>query len=247
MKIIKTLLGACNHIFRPALCDPLLSEEDTLYAKKSYPRNHTYKICVRTKQLFPQLRLASRYKKIKSLYPKPITSLLDIGCSKGFFVFAASIGPDCKKSLGIDIDEHDIQFCNRIKKYLGNANAYFELMQLHELADNIDQYGGPYQTVLLCNIYQYLYFGSGRSVKCYLSHEDIFRHLSKICCGRVIFNNRVHLRDCQNVEFVQKAGARAEEYSWEKMIDAASRYFNISEHGKIGKYPLLAFDRKDHV
>ena len=102
------------------------------YLGHGYPSNHTYKIS--KEKLVPKHKLAKRFKKIRALYPAPLTSLAEIGCSKGFFVLSAHESPHCSRSLGIDITQYDIDVCRWVKTSLQNTQSTFELMQLHELA-----------------------------------------------------------------------------------------------------------------
>lgn len=215
-------------------------EQYKKYAAESYPSNHTYKI--KNKNLYPKCKLALRYKKIKKLFPPFLTSLVDIGCSKGFFVFAASQTAECTRSVGVDIDPYEIQFCQAVKKHLGNEKARFELLQLHAFANQIDQFGGPFQTVLLINTYQYLYFGSQRSASHYSNHDEIFKSLRTICSQRVIFNNRVDLSSCQNIDEIHNHSDTRNDYNKQKILESASRYFSITKHGQLGRYPLWTLD-----
>ena len=221
---------------------PDLLEEYKRYAEKSYPSNHTYKIL--NQELHPKCKLALRYRRIKKLFPDRLESFLDIGCSKGFFVFAAGQELGASRNLGIDIDQYDITFCRAIKNYLNSPHANFELMQLHELAERIDEFGGPFQTILIVNTYQYLYFGSARSSDHYQNHDKIFTLLSKICSHRLIFSNRVNLAECQNVENIDNNTdlTNRNNYNEKKIIESASRYFSITKHGSIGRYPLWTMD-----
>ena len=220
-----------------------LSEEYRKYAEKSYPSNHTYKILENT--IRPKCKLTLRYQKIKKLFPEKLTSLVDIGCSKGFFIFAASTQLGSTRNLGIDIDDYDIQFCRAVKNHFRNPNVNFEIVQLHELAERIDEFGGPFQTVLLVNTYQYLYFGSARSSLHYQSHDEIFKSLRKICSERLIFNNRMNLTECQNIEHINDTNeTESDNYNEQKIIESASKYFSIAKRGNIGRYPLWAMDVK---
>ena len=218
-----------------------LPKEYLEYAEHAYPSNHTYKI--QPGQLIPKRQLAARYKKIRQLFPDPLTSFAGISCSKGFFVFSASLYPSCTRTLGIDINPYDVQFCQKIKEYLGNTRSEFATMRLHELAERIDEFGGPFQTVILLNSYQYLYFGSEYFPQCYLDHDLIFKNLSKICSERLIFSNRVNIEDVQVNPSLLNARDYHAEYTEEKIIKAASNYFVVQHEGYIGRYPLWALDR----
>lgn len=219
-----------------------LSGHDLQYAKDAYPSNHTYEIS--DGKLFPLKQLKQRYKKIESLLPNPLTSLLDTAASKGYFVFNAASKPTCKRSLGIDVNEPDIQFCRRVKEYLGSHTAQFEVMRLHELAEQVETHGGPFQTVILLNMYQYLFFGSEYYPQRYLDHDAIFAHLRKVCSSRIIFNNRINMADVQINKTMMEGIDYAKHYTQDKVRAAAEKYFTVTEHGMIGRYPLWVMDVK---
>lgn len=219
-----------------------LSDEHREYAENAYPSNHTFE--VRKGLLVPKRQLAKRYHQIKKLYPRPLTSLLDVSSSKGFFVFDAARETTCTRAVGIDIHDYDIAFCNTIKQYTPYERAQFARLTLRELAARIDEFGGPFQTILLINSYQYFYFGSDISPDAHASHDEIFQLLRSVCSQRIIFNNRVNIEDCQNSQQVQQNPEKAEHYSRIEIHTAASKYFTVSEHGRIGKYPLWAMDVK---
>lgn len=208
-----------------------------------YPSNHTYEI--KQGSLKPKHKLASRYKKIRALLPKNLDSIAEVGCSKGFFIFSASTMPGFSRGLGIDVNSYNITVCNWVKEALNYHNTTFKTMQLHELAPSVQALGGPFQVVLILNTYQYLYFGSDNFPECYLDHDAIFKHLREICSGRIIFNNRIDLDDCQNTRCIALASEQCKaNYSEEMALKAASKYFTIQHHGKIGKYPLITLDVK---
>lgn len=231
-----------NHQRQNLTPEKNLPQEYLDYARTSYPSNHTYKI--RNRELNPLRQLAKRQKAIKKLLPHPLNSLLDIGSSKGFFVFDAVLNPDCERALGIDVNPYDIDFTNIIREHIRAMQAQFKLMRLHELADQIDQFGGPFQTVLINNQYQYLYFGSDTFPASYLDHDFIFQNLRRVCSQRVIFNNRLSLHDIQNDQQVEKSGNKKLAYSEQSIYTAASKYFDVTKHGSLGGYPLWTLDVK---
>jgi len=219
-----------------------LTTEHLSHAKYAYPSNHAYTIS--QQKLIPKRKLAERYQRIQQFFPEKIQSFAEVGSSKGFFVFSASNYPTCKRSMGIDLDKYNIQYCKLLKKYLKSKNTAFRYMQLHELAHRIDEFGGPFQTVLVINTYQYLYFGSDLSPLCYLNHDEIFRYLRTICYGRIIFNNRIELSDVQNKKQVEEAPEASKQYSEIDVLRAATKYFAVSKQGFIGRYPLWTLDAK---
>ncbi len=222
---------------------PAIPAEQLEYIANSYPHNHDYRIV--NGKLAPKCKLWVRLRKLDPLYPTPLTSLLDLSCCKGFFVTRAAQQATCKRALGIDIHEPDLAACNSVKAHFGLNNARYERLRLHELADKVDEFGGPFQTVLLINTYQYLYFGSPRSPECYLSHDEIFRQIRRVCNGRVIFNNRTVLERVQEYGR-NKAKEMGHEhcYSTAAVHEAASKYFRVNMHGTLGRYVLWTLDAR---
>ena len=211
------------------------------YLQSSYPHNHNY--VLNQGKLIPGRRLAKRYSAITSNYPAGMQTLLDLSCSKGYFTLDAIESYGCKSSMGIDVVAKELEACAAVKKYLGNETSHFEEMRLHELALQIDDFGGPFDTALVINSYQYLYFGSNRFKEAYLSHNDIFRDLRKVCKGRVIFNNRIELEKLQRYPAkIATSTAMTEIYDTETVFVAASEYFKVDRIGKIGKYPIWTMD-----
>jgi hypothetical protein len=228
-------------LLRPPACDPGLPSDVADYLVDSYPQNHNY--IVRQGRLVPRHKLKVRFEQLSGVYPERLESLLDLSCSKGFFVLDAANRAGCERTLGIDIDQRELEVCRSVSGFLGHGASRFEQMQLHELADSIDEFGGPFQTVLLVNSYQYLYFGSSRSGECYRDHERIFELIRRVCSGRVLFSNRTRLQDLQRSCQAEalKVGHQSE-YTEEKILDAASRFFHVTSCGKIGKWPFWLLD-----
>lgn len=213
------------------------------YLADSYPSNHNYEI-VNGKPVASK-KLAKRYETMKKLFPRPLTSLLDVGCSKGFFVINAAQQSSCERALGIDIQAEDLEACNAVKDHLNVFRSRFEFLRLHELADRIDEFGGPFQTVLLINTYQYLYFGGPRSLHCYSDHRSIFQMIRRVCSGRLIFNNRTEFVECQSaVQDLGREAGRGELYSSPLILEAAATYFDVKPQGEFGRYPLWTMDAR---
>ena len=210
-------------------------------AYKGYPGNHNFYVC--GGKLSPGRRLKSRYKVMAKHYPEKIKSFLDLSSCRGYFVLTASQSPSCERSLGIDINVEDVATCKSLKKQFSLNKSQFEIMTLSDLAQNIESFGGAFQTVVLANTYQYLYFGSDFGPG-YLSHDKIFEYISRVCSDRFIYSNRSEKEDCQNVTQVEAAGKLADFYNKKDILAAASKYFDLIAEDTIGKYPLLVFQRK---
>jgi len=206
-----------------------------------YPGNHDLFVC--RGKLTPGRKLKERHKIFSNHYPRNLKSFLDLSSCRGYFVLNASQQSTCERSLGIDVNTQEIELCRQFKQKFNLPNSRFELLTLEDLAKNIDNFGGAFQTVLLANTYQYLYFGSDIG-PAYLSHERIFEYLSKVCGERLIFTNRVEKSDCQNTKYVEAAGTCAELYTRQELLDAASKYFTLTFESQIGKYPLFVLDKR---
>ncbi len=216
---------------------PELSAAVRSFLADSYPHNHGYGI-VRGR-IRPNFQLRSRWRKIRALLTKPMDSFLDLGCSKGFFVLQSALEYGCKNSLGIDIATEPIDACRAVQAHLGVENAHFEVASLHELAQGSGDYAAPFDTVLLMNTYQYLFFGSRISAHCYRSHEEIFAHLDAVTSRRLIFSNRLELELLpRNVQERAQASGRADQYRGAAIREAAAKFFKIEEMGKLGRIPL---------
>ncbi len=214
---------------------PGLSDEMARYVSSSYPHNHSYRI--RDGRAVPARQLRERSRAIAALYPEPMTSLLDASCCKGYFVLDAASRPGCSRAMGIDVFAYDVEVCRAVAQATQGPAPRFECLQLHETADRIGEFGGAFQTVLLINCYQYIYFGSDRGAG-YLDHDRIFSYLDRISSRCVIFSNRTEVRDCQNAAQVAASGSAAEAYTTERILAAASRKFTVFRVSSLGRYPL---------
>lgn len=213
------------------------------YLETSYPSNHNY--VLNQGKLIPLRQLARRYRAISAQYPENMDSLLDTSCSKGYFNFDAVHSYGCSRSMGIDVVVEELQASAEVQKYLGDNVVVLERIRLHELAERIDEFGGPFDVVLVVNCYQYLYFGSTRYKGAYMSHDKIFANLRKVCKNRVIFSNRLDVDRLQQYPARMAASKEMiEAYDEPSAIEAASRYFIVNQAGKLGRYPLWTLDVK---
>ena len=227
----------------PLAAAPPLPQEVERYVSNSYPPNHNYRVS--NGKLKPSCKLAVRIKKLKPLYPQPLESLLDLSSCKGYFVISAAMQRTCRRALGVDIFDRDLEASKAVQRHVGADQAQFQALQLHRLAERIHDFGGPFQTALLVNTYQYLYFGSSRSPDCYSDHDRIFHLVREVCYGRVIFSNRVRFDQVQQYcQGVGKEKGLAEDYCPDRILHAASRYFHVTDRGRIGRYPIWALDAR---
>lgn len=199
------------------------------FVSDSYPRNHTF--TANDDRLVPKQKLAVRVAGLARYYPRPLTSLLDLSCSKGYFVFHAAAYDSCERALGIDLSDECLDACRQLKSRFANASRVdFAKLTLPELAERIDEFGGPFQTVLLLNTYQYLFFGSTVAPAVGHDHREIFRLLRMVCSGRLVFHNRLLLADLQSdpQERASQAGTGAL-YHPQAIRDAAAEFFRVTE------------------
>lgn len=218
-------------------------EESLAYVASSYPHNHDYRVV--DGRLRPRFKLWRRWRRIRKLYPDRLTSLLDLSSSKGFFVLEAARVEGCERALGIDVHAPDLEAARAVAAHVGRPRARFEELRLHELAERIDEFGGPFQTVLLVNTYPYLYYGSRRDARAYLDHERLFELMARVTAERLVFSNRVdferlpgHVRELARA---QRAEAGYDEAS---IRAAAERHFTIEARGRLGRIPLWSLRRR---
>ena len=213
-----------------------LSDSVRDYLADSYPHNHDYR--VKGEELKPRWKLKRRWKRMERLWPEGFGSFLDIGCSKGFFVLeAARRGAD---ALGIDIHEEDLSACEAVRDHLELKSARFEEKTLDELAAE----GASFDLVHLVNTYHYLYFGSDRAPACAKDHAALFEHLAAVTSGTLIFSNCETMERCPAQV---KESARPEDaarYTPEAIRGAASEFFELEDHGRLGKRPIWVGRRK---
>jgi SAM-dependent methyltransferase len=205
-----------------------LPAEVWTYVSDSYPRNHSY-IPV-ADQLVAGRKLAVRVARLSRYYPVPLTSLLDLGCSKGFFVFHGAARQTCRRALGIDLSDDSLNVCRLLNtRFERRERVRFERLILPELAGTIEEFGGPFQTVLLINTYQYLFFGSTFAPAVGPDHREIFRLLRTVCSGRLIFHNRLTLADLQS-DIRDKASSTGTGtlYHAQAIRQAAEEFFRVT-------------------
>jgi len=217
---------------------PPLSDEVRAHVGDSYPHNHDYR--VRRGRLRPGFQLWVRWRRIRALWPARMPSFLDVGASKGFFVLEAAARPECERALGIDVHAPDVEASRSVAAHLGRDAARFELVPLHELAERIDEFGGPFDTVHLINVYPYLLYGGRRSDLAYGSHERLAELLARVTASRLVFSNVVrgdklprHMRERV------RALADPAPYDERAITDALAAHFHVESHGRLGRRPLL--------
>lgn len=210
--------------------------------RNSYPPNHNYSIL--GNQLIPSRKLATRVSHFRQFYPRPLRSLLDLSCSKGFFVFDAASQATCQRAMGIDLCDSTLSTCDHLKQHFNDPERIqIAKLTIPELADNINSFGGPFETVLLVNTYQYIFFGSPIAPALSRDHCEIFRQIRRVCSGRVIFHNRISLDRVQpHIRNANPAGDRGRFYTPEAIRAAASEFFKVTEMPVWGGHPVWLLD-----
>lgn len=210
---------------------------------RGYPKNHGYRLG-RDGRLVPRWRLARRFRRVARLLPRPLESLLDVGCSRGFFVLQAA-REGAARALGIDVDEGDLAAARAVAHALDLDAARFEGWWLDETRARIDALGGPFQTTLCLNVYPYLFLGSGRSERHLADHDALFELLRELTGERLLFSARLSLSDCpRNVrERAARLGLEAA-YDEAAIRAAAERRFEVNEAGRLGRIPLWVLDTR---
>ena len=212
------------------------------FVSDSYPHNHTYTALA--DRLVPNHKLAVRVAGLARYYPVPLTSLLDLSCSKGFFVFHAAAQETCERALGIDLSDECLDICRLLRaRFSKKSRVDFARLTLPELAARIGEFGGPFQTVLLLNTYQYLFFGSSVAPPVGQDHREIFRVLRAVCSGRLLFHNRLSLADLQSdpQERAASAGTGAL-YRPDAIREAAAEFFRVTTLGNWLGRPVWLLD-----
>jgi hypothetical protein len=210
----------------------------------SYPPNHNFTIL--GDKLVPSRKLASRLAHFRPYYRTPLVNLLDLSCSKGFFLFDAASDDSCQLALGIDLCPKTLDICRALRSHFHHPGRIgVEQLTLAELAGRVEEFGGPFENVLLVNTYQYLFFGSSIAPALSHDHHEIFRFLRRVCCGRVIFHNRISFSRVQkHIRDSLPAGDWTQLYSPQAIRSAASQYFQITETPVWGGHPVWILDVK---
>jgi hypothetical protein len=221
-----------------------LPDQTKTFVRDSYPHNHTYTPL--EDRLVPSRKLAVRVAGLARYYPAPLTSLVDLSCSKGFFVFHAAAQPTCGRALGIDLDDECLNVCRQLNtRFSQSERVRFARLTLPELAEQIGEFGGPFQTALLINTYQYLFFGSTVAPAIGHDHRGIFGLLRQICSGRLVFHNRLRFADLQSNP--QERAARegtARLYHPDAIREAAEEFFHVTRLRKWLGRPVWLLDAK---
>ena len=216
----------------------------TIEAPLGHRTRHTFKIA--NGQVLTTFQMDQRWQIVARLYPERLTSLLDIGCCRGWFVIKAAMRPECERALGIDVVQGFIDAANEAKQILHLDNAQFEYGFIDDIAANPQKYHAPFQTIVLLNTYHYMYWGSEYSPNHRADHDYLLRMLSDLCTDRMLFMSPLEVADCPS-DVVRRAEAHPEwagGYTTENFLTTAGRYFDVTPEGYLGARPLYLMKKK---
>jgi hypothetical protein len=188
-----------------------------------------------------------RWQIVARHYPERITSLLDIGCCRGWFVIQAALRPECERALGIDVVQGFIDAANDASRLLKlEGKVQFDYAFLDDLVNDPQKYRTPYQTIVLLNTYHYMYWGSAYSGKHWPDHDYLLRTLASICTDRMLFMSPLEVSECPS-DIARRAQDHPEwapEFTTDRFLAVAARYFDVTPEGQLGLRPLYVMRKK---
>jgi hypothetical protein len=159
----------------------------------------------------------------------------------------AALRPECERSIGIDVIPEFIEAANEGARLLGVSNkTRFAHAFMDDLEADRAGYGLPVQTILLINTYHYMYWGSYLSPKHWPDHDYILRTLAGMCTDRMIFMTPLEVDECPS-DIGRKAVEHpdwAAQYTEEKFLDVASRFFDVTLETYLGLRPLYLMRKR---
>jgi hypothetical protein len=206
---------------------------------------HIYRITEDGKT-FTTSQMDQRYRLVSRLYPERLTSLLDIGCCRGWFVVQAALRPECEKATGVDVVQGFIDAANKAKDLLKLDKAQFDFAYLDDLASDPVRFRTPYQTIVLLNTYHYMYWGSSYSDNHKPDHDYLLRTLAAMCTDRMLFMSPLEVEDCPS-DIARRAKDHPEwaaGFTTEQFLEAAKRYFDVTPQGLLGLRPLYLMKKR---
>jgi SAM-dependent methyltransferase len=216
-------------------------EEELNERMWAYPHNHSYRI-VRGR-IVPGFRLYERLQLVAKAYPEPLHSFLDIGCCRGFYVLDAAGRLGCPRAVGIDVHEPFVGTARDAARYLSMEGAAFHCASLEQVSANPQEFGGPFQVVLLIGTYHYLFWGSTLCPTAYYSHEEIFRRLASICTDRLIISGRITRDRLVRIQEELQDRPCDVPYTAEAFLEGAGKFFQVRHVGHLGVDPLFVMSR----
>lgn len=220
-----------------------IPDDQREFWSSSYPRNHNF--VLGKSRLIPSRRLAERLQQLTMHYPRSAQSLVDLSCSKGYFVFHARCQIGMERVLGVDIDRNTLDKCHLLNSHFAlRHGTTFSELRLRDLAHQAEVTEIDFDVALLVNTYQYLRLGSGLEPAAGGSHRELFQMLSKVCRGRLIFHNRLELSDLQESVRREARPEATADYHPAEILAAASEFFQIRRVGGSALRPILLLDNR---
>jgi hypothetical protein len=198
-------------------------------------------------QALTTFQMDQRWRIVRRLYPTPLTSLLDIGCCRGWFVIKAAMEPQCERATGVDVVQGFIDAANDAKRELKlDGKIQFDYAFLDRLANDPQRFRTPYQTIVLLNTYHYMFWGSDYSEKHWADHDYLWRTLASICTDRVIFMSPLEVAECPSDirARAEKHPDSAARYTTEQVLESAGKYFDVTLESYLGLRPLYLMRKK---
>ena len=196
---------------------------------------------------FTTFQMDQRCRIVERLYPEKVTSLLDIGCCRGWFVIRAAMRPECERAVGIDVVQGFIDAANDAKRLLKlEDKVQFEYAFLDDLVNEPERFRPPYQTIVLLNTYHYMYWGSSYSPKHWPDHDYMLRTLRDLCTDRIIFMSPLEVSECPS-DIAKRAAEHpdwAKGFTTEQFLQTAGKYFDVTHETYLGLRPLYLMKRK---
>jgi len=220
-----------------------IEDADRDFWSHSYPRNHNF--VLGRNRLIPSRRLSDRLRQLTVHYPRSARSLVDLSCSKGYFVFHARCQMGMERVLGIDIDRPTLEKCQLLNAHFGlRENTTFAESRLRELSHKAQADQADFDVGLLVNTYQYLRLGSSLEPAAGNSHRELFYMLSQVCRGRLIFHNRLEFTDLQDSVQQEASVEGSKDYHPGEILTAASEFFQVRKVGGSALRPILLLDNR---
>ena len=222
----------------------------TIEAPVGHRTRHVYTIADGAdggaKKLHTTFQMDQRWRIIERLYPATLTSLLDIGCCRGWFVVQAALRSTCERATGVDVVQGFIDAANEAKRELKLDKAQFEYAFLDDIINDPVKFRTPYQTILLLNTWHYMFWGSEYSEHHWADQDFLWKTLASICTDRIIFMSPLEVEECP-ADIRERAAKHpdwAANYTTEKFYEHAGRYFDISAESYLGLRPVFVMKKK---
>lgn len=161
-----------------------IDKTNELIKQLNYPENYMFD----AKTLLPEGVLSKRVELMKENIPELFTggtSLLDIGCNKGYFSLLLS--KKYKRIVGYDVDVRMIEIARDVKSYHGIKNVEFNVGGLVDISNR-----SRYETVYLGGVHHLIF---AQEVNSGLDPMNFIRKLKKIAKKYIIIDGVMNYWD----------------------------------------------------